>query len=137
MNRGTVLGALIALGGVPIALGAAQAPAGAGQEARRVDANNGGSGLAYADTLMKVHGGVADVQTIITGHGPTMTRADLQEFASFVREFVEAARAAKKAGQSASQFAAAWKVPERFAGYAAAQPARLPANAELIFQEAP
>ena len=106
-----------------------------GKQLPIMDANNGGSGVAYPDTLMKVHGGVTDVQTIITGHGPSMTRADLQEFASFVREFVDAARAAKKAGQTPEAFAAGWTVPKRYAGYAAAQPARLQANAALIFQE--
>jgi glyoxylase-like metal-dependent hydrolase (beta-lactamase superfamily II) len=83
-----------------------------------LDANNGGSGVAYADTLDKAAAGLSGVDALINGHTDAQTTvADLREYAAFVREFVNAARAAKKAGRTAAQFAAEWKTPARFKGY--------------------
>jgi glyoxylase-like metal-dependent hydrolase (beta-lactamase superfamily II) len=83
-----------------------------------MDKNNGGSGLAYPDTVEKAAKGLAGVDVIINGHTEAQTTiADLREYGAFLREFVNAARAAKKAGRSAAQFAAEWKTPARFAGY--------------------
>jgi len=39
------------------------------------------------------------------------------EYATFLREFINGARAAKKAGKTAAQFAAEWKTPAKFVGY--------------------
>ena len=41
----------------------------------------------------------------------------MKEYAAFVREFIDSARAAKKAGKTAAQFAAEWKTPAKFKGY--------------------
>jgi len=100
-----------------------------------MDANNGGTGVAYADTLAKAHGGMKNVDTIITGHSAQMTPNDLREFSEFVRDFVDAVRAGKKAGQTVDEVAAGWKVPDKYAGYTAPQAARLRANVEVIFKE--
>ena len=102
-----------------------------------MDSNNGGSGVEYAATLMKVHDGVPDVDTIITGHSTVMKPADLAEYSRYVSAFVEAVRAGKKAGQTVDQIAGSWKAPEPFAGYGAPQPARLRANIETVFKELP
>jgi hypothetical protein len=102
-----------------------------------MDPNNSGSGVAYAETLKKTHAGVKDVKQIITGHSTVMTPDDLADFAAFVGDFVDAARAAKKSGQTVDQLAGSWKVPEKYSGYAAPQPNRLRANLELIFKELP
>lgn len=83
-----------------------------------MDRNNGGSGLAYPDTVEKAAKGLAGVDAIINGHTDQQTTvADLREYAAFLREFVNSARAAKKAGRTAAQFAAEWKTPVKFAGY--------------------
>ena len=83
-----------------------------------MDKNNGGSGLAYADTVEKAAKGLAGVDAIINGHTDAQTTvADLREYAVFIREFVNGVRAAKKAGKTAAQFAAEWKTPAKFAGY--------------------
>jgi glyoxylase-like metal-dependent hydrolase (beta-lactamase superfamily II) len=100
-----------------------------------MDANNGGSGVEYAGTMMKVHDGVKNVDTIITGHGPQMTMNELREFSEFVRDFVAAVREGKKAGRTVDQIAEGWKIPEKYAGYAAPQPARLKANVQVVFDE--
>jgi len=108
-----------------------------GKQIPIMDANNGGSGVQYAGTLKKVHDGVADVEAIVTGHGPVMSRKDLLEFSTFVDEFVAAVREGKKAGRTAEQIAESWAVPPKYAGYAAPQPARLRANVDLILKELP
>jgi glyoxylase-like metal-dependent hydrolase (beta-lactamase superfamily II) len=99
-----------------------------------MDSNNGGSGLEYPDTLRKAHAGVKNVDTIITGHSTQMTMDDLRQYSEFLRDFVEAVRAGKKAGQTVDQIAEAWKVPEKYAGYTA-QPQRVKADVQVVFNE--
>ena len=56
-----------------------------------LDANNGGSGVEIADTLMKAHGAlIKSADMIITGHSTQMTMNDLREWADFNREFLNA-----------------------------------------------
>jgi cyclase len=100
-----------------------------------MDANNGGSGVAYADTLDKV-AAQPDIDTVITGHAPaTMTIADVEEYADFNRAFVSAVQAAKKAGRTVDDVANSWKVPDRFKGYAQPQAARLKVNVQVVWDE--
>jgi glyoxylase-like metal-dependent hydrolase (beta-lactamase superfamily II) len=100
-----------------------------------MDINNGGSGVAFADTLAKA-AGVPGVDTIINGHSPTtLTPADVKTYSEFIRDFVTAAQAAKRAGQSVDEFAAAWNTPAKYSGYAAPQAARVKANAQVVFGE--
>jgi glyoxylase-like metal-dependent hydrolase (beta-lactamase superfamily II) len=101
-----------------------------------MDANNGGSGLAYADTIAKA-AALANIDTVITGHAATtLTMADVKEYADFNRAFVDHVRAAKKAGQSTEQ-ALGWKVPERFlkSGYAQPMPDALRSNVQVVWGE--
>jgi len=106
-----------------------------GKQIPIMDSNNGGSAVAYADTLRKTHDGVPNTETIITGHGPLMTRKDLLEYSDFVRELVDGVRAAQKAGRTVEQTADAWKMPAKYSGYAEPQAARLRANIQLIYDE--
>lgn len=95
----------------------------AGKQVPLVDMGNGGSGVAYPDTLMKAYNGISNVDTIITGHANTTLRwADLKEYADFNREFLTWVRAEMKAGRTPEQAAAEYKVPERFKGYSADLP---------------
>ena len=91
----------------------------AGKDIPFIDTNNGGSGVEYPNTLTKLHDGVKNVDTIITGHSTQMTMNDLREYAEFMREFVGAVQAGKKAGQTVDQIAESWKIPAKYAGYAA------------------
>ena len=75
----------------------------AGKNIPFIDTNNGGSGVEYPNTLAKLHDGVKNVDTIITGHSTQMTMNDLREYAEFMREFVGAVQAGKKAGQTVDQ----------------------------------
>jgi glyoxylase-like metal-dependent hydrolase (beta-lactamase superfamily II) len=98
-----------------------------------LDANNGGSGVAIGDSLQKAYDTV-NAEVIVTGHSSEMTRDDLKEYAEFNREFLADMRAAKKAGKSVDEEAAAWKIPSKYVGYTIA-PDRLKANVQVIYDE--
>jgi glyoxylase-like metal-dependent hydrolase (beta-lactamase superfamily II) len=101
-----------------------------------MDANNGGSGVEYPDTIAKV-AALANIDTVITGHAATtLTMADVKEYADFTRAFVEHVRATKKAGQTVEQ-ATAWKAPERFLknGYTQPTPDALRSNVQVVWNE--
>jgi glyoxylase-like metal-dependent hydrolase (beta-lactamase superfamily II) len=100
-----------------------------------LDANNGGSGVAIGDTLAKASKSLKNIDTIITGHSTTMTMADLAEYAEFNKDFMKDVQAAKKAGKSADDVAASWKIPEKYKGYAAPAAARLKANVQIVMDE--
>jgi len=105
-----------------------------------LDANNGGSGVEIGNSLAKAAKSLKNIDTIITGHSTTMTMADLNEYAEFNREFMRDAQAAKKAGQTVDQAAAAWKLPAKYKGYTdpastPAQTARLKANIQIVYDE--
>ena len=101
-----------------------------------LDTNNGGSGLEIGDTIAKAHSTFSKVaDTVITGHSTNMTMADLQEYATFNREFADSVRAAKKAGQTIDDVVKSWTVPAKFQGYAAAAEARLRANVQVVYDE--
>jgi cyclase len=82
-----------------------------------LDMNNGGSGVAYPDTLAKVAQGVKDVDTVIPGHSAVTDWAAFLEFGEFNREFLSATQAAKTAGKTAEQAVAELKLPEKFSAY--------------------
>jgi glyoxylase-like metal-dependent hydrolase (beta-lactamase superfamily II) len=106
-----------------------------GKNVPLLDANNGGSGVAYGETLQKVHDGVKNVDTIITGHSTQMTWADLREYAEFNREFVNDVRTARKAGKSVDEVATTWKIPAKYMGYATPQAPRLKSNTQIVYDE--
>lgn len=102
-----------------------------------MDKNNGGSGVAFSSTLSKAVAAQANnVDTIINGHNPTTTTvADLRTQSEFVADFVKFVQDAKKAGKTPDDVVATWKVPAKYAGYATPVPARVKADAEVIFGE--
>ena len=100
-----------------------------------LDAGNGGSGVAIADSLQKAHDTIQNVDTIITGHSTQMTWADLKEYIAFNREFLEGARTARKAGKTVDEVASTWKIPAKYVGYEAAQANRLKDNIQVIYNE--
>ncbi len=102
-----------------------------------MDANNGGSGVDYPETIAKV-AQLPGIDTVITGHSPTtLTMADVKMYADFNREFVDAVRAARKAGRTVDDVANTWKVPERFLkdGYTQPPVDRLRSNAQVVWDE--
>jgi glyoxylase-like metal-dependent hydrolase (beta-lactamase superfamily II) len=101
-----------------------------------LDSNNGGSAAEIGNTLDKAASAIgSQVDGIITGHSTVMTVADLKEYAQFNRDFLAEARAAKKAGRTVDDVAKTWKIPAKYAGYAAPQEVRLRSNFQLAFDE--
>jgi cyclase len=102
-----------------------------------VDSNNGGRATAFPQTLAKAIGAIKDVDTVITGHstttigsGPGVTFvpsrpvrkwAELEDYAGFMRDFVAAAEAARKAGKSVDEAANGLKLPDKYKDYNMAQ----------------
>lgn len=108
-----------------------------GKQVPVLDANNGGSGVAFSETLMKSHATLTDIDTIITGHSTQMTRDDLREFAGFMRDFVAAIREAKESGQSVDDIANAWDIPSRYTGYTKPNAEGLSPWVQVIYDELP
>ena len=102
-----------------------------------MDANNGGSGVEYPDTLDKA-AALPGIETIINGHSPRpSTVEDLEEYAGFVRDFVVRVQLAKQAGRTLDDVVGAYETPMTYNGYAKPNPARVRANAEVIWKETP
>ena len=84
-----------------------------------LDANNGGSAVEIANSLEKAGNSLnGKYDTIVTGHAAEMTPADLREYVQFNRDFITDVQAAVKAGKTAADIAATWKVPAKYNGYA-------------------
>ena len=109
----------------------------AGKGVPLLDANNGGSGVDFPETLTNAYTTLTEVDRIITGHSTQMTRDDLREFAAFMRDFVTAVREAKEAGRSVDDVADAWENPSSYSGYAEPTLDRLKANVQVIYDELP
>ena len=82
-----------------------------------LDMNNGGSGIQIGDTLAKAAAEFKNLDTVITGHSTLMTPADLLEFSYFNKAFLAAVQTSMKAGKTADQTIAEFKMPEKFAAY--------------------
>lgn len=82
-----------------------------------LDLKNGGSGLAYGDTIAKAAEALKDVDKVITGHSNVMTWQDFIDYGEFNRLFAAHARASSAAGKSAEQALKDFKLPEKFSGY--------------------
>ena len=83
-----------------------------------IDRNNGGSGIAYPETIRKAATEIKNVDTVINGHAPmTMKLQDLADFAEFNRLFLEHARASLKAGKTPEQAMMDLKLPDKFKDY--------------------
>ncbi len=106
-----------------------------GKNVPLLDANNGGSAAAIADSLQKGYDTLKNVDTIITGHSTQMSMADLKEYIAFNREFLSDVGAAKKAGKTVDEIASSWKIPAKYVGYAPADANRLKNNVRLAYSE--
>ena len=101
-----------------------------------IDGGNGGSGIAYPDTIRKAVSAVKNVDVVIPGHSTLMKWQDFVEWGEFNRLFLEHARASLKAGKTAEQAMADFKLPEKFKGYNLAGGRGGPGgNFNVIYQE--
>ena len=99
-----------------------------------LDVNNGGSGVAYPETLAKVAGGIKNVDTVIPGHSTVMAWQDFVDYGEFNRAVLGAAQAAKKAGKTSEQAAAELVLPAKFKDYVVT---RAKDNMAIIYKQLP
>jgi glyoxylase-like metal-dependent hydrolase (beta-lactamase superfamily II) len=113
-----------------------------------IDANNGGSAVAFPQTLARAVKELKDIDTVITGHStttigsgrnatfvrsnPVMRWDDLREYADFMRDFVAAAQAAMKAGKSVDEAVNGLKLPDRYKDY---NMSNLRADVQRVYDE--
>lgn len=83
-----------------------------------IDVNNGGSGLAYPNT-MKNASKIKGVDQVITGHSDVLPWQAMAEYADFNQAFLDATRKAMKAGKSVDDAVAEFTLPEKFKAYLA------------------
>ena len=102
------------------------------RDAPFLDRNNGGSGVAFSETLQKLIDNVDGFDTVIPGHVPVTTPESLQEYQRFTADLLAAVRAAVEAGQSAEEAAAAIDLTERYEGY---RTERMAAAVAAIYEE--
>jgi len=95
------------------------------------DRGNGGSCIAWPETLSKVIANIKDVDTVIPGHSPMQTMKDVQEYQRFTADLAAHAQAAMKAGQSVDDATAAFKV-DKYPGY---KNERVKAAIQAIYDE--
>jgi glyoxylase-like metal-dependent hydrolase (beta-lactamase superfamily II) len=107
-----------------------------GKNAPLIDRNNGGSGIAYGETIQKAASGIKNVERVITGHSTVMTWQDYVDYGEFNRLFLTAAREAMKAGKPAEQAMKDFQLPAKFTGYTVGPGRGGPAgNMGVIYEE--
>ena len=101
------------------------------KDAPLCDRSNGGSCVAFPQTLSKVIANITDVDTIIPGHSPMQTPKDLQEYQQFLADLLTQTQAAMTAGKTVDEAAAAFKV-DKYPGY---KTERVKAAVQAIYDE--
>jgi cyclase len=97
-----------------------------------IDANNGGSGVAFPETVAKATAGITGVDTVIPGHSAVTTWQAFVDYGEFMKSWIGSLSASAKAGKTVDQALAEFKPAEKFKAY---DMARAKANAEVIYKE--
>ena len=109
-----------------------------------IDAANGGSGIAYPETLAKAVAAIEGIRTVITGHSPlpsvpgvqgmleVLTWDDLREYADFNRDFLSAVRETFEGGKSVDEAVTTLSLPAKYADY---DLDRARATVQIIYDE--
>jgi len=101
-----------------------------------IDRNNGGSGVAYPETIRKATASIKNVNTVITGHSTVMTWQNFVDYGEFNKLFLEHAKASLAAGKTAEQAMADFKLHDKFKDYNIAGGRGGPGgNFTVIFEE--
>src|SRR5204863_2165899 len=80
-----------------------------------VNAGDGGSGIAFAQTVARAAAGIRNVDTVIPGHSnAVLTWADFTAFVDFYQDFLSGAQKGLAAGKSVDDVARAYRVPDQF-----------------------
>jgi cyclase len=102
------------------------------KDAPFIDRSNGGSGVEWPRTLTKAIAAFKNVDTVIPGHHPVTTPADLQEFQRFNADLVSEVQAAIKAGKSLEEAQKSINLTAKYKGY---RSDRLPAAIQALYDE--
>ena len=106
-----------------------------------IDVANGGSGVAYPDTLDRIVASIDGIRRVIPGHIPPPTGSpirdwttwdDVEEYARFNRDFLDSVRASKAAGRSVDDAVAALDLQTRYPNHTMDRAA---ANVQAIYDE--
>ena len=87
------------------------------KDAPRIDRANGGSGVAYPQTLSKAVGTVKNVDVVVPGHSPLMKWSDLQEYQRYITDLLNEVQTARRAGKNADAAAASINLGDKYKGY--------------------
>jgi cyclase len=103
------------------------------RDAPLCDRGNGGSCVDFPKTLAKALAAIKNVDDVIPGHSPIMKLKDLEEYQRYNADLVAETLAAKRAGKSVDEAAAASTFTKKYPGY---QTTRLKAAIQVIYEEA-
>jgi glyoxylase-like metal-dependent hydrolase (beta-lactamase superfamily II) len=87
------------------------------KDAPRIDPANGGSGVAYPQTLSKAVATVKNVDVVVPGHAPLMKWSDLQEYQRYITDLLNEVQTARRAGKNADAAAASINLTDKYKGY--------------------
>jgi glyoxylase-like metal-dependent hydrolase (beta-lactamase superfamily II) len=89
------------------------------KDAPRIDRANGGSGVAYPQTLSKAVATLKslNIDVVVPGHAPLMKWSDLQEYQRYITDLLNEVQTARRAGKNADAAAAAIDLSNKYKGY--------------------
>ena len=87
------------------------------KDAPRIDRANGGSGVAYPQTLSKAVAALKNVDTVVPGHAPLMKWSDLQEYQPYTTDLLNEVQTARRGGKNADAAAASINLTDKYKGY--------------------
>ena len=99
-----------------------------------LDPDNGGSGIAFADTVERAAASLKNVDTIIPGHSSPLPIVALGEFAEFYRDFLDTVQAGVAAGKTVQEIVDAYRIPEKYKDYTYDRQRTLD-DVQIIFEE--
>ena len=95
--------------------------------------NTNGSATEFGETLKKAVDGIADVDTVITGHfSMPLTWQDFVNYSGFYNDLAMRAQQGKAAGRSVDDVVSAYAVPSEYSDFAAPEH-RLRSTVQQIF----
>jgi cyclase len=97
-----------------------------------IDTRNGGSGVAYPETLKRAAAGLEAVESVIPGHAAVTTWEKFIEFGEFKAAFLAAVQQGVKDGKTPEEIFTGLKLDEKFKDYGMG---RAKANVTAIYNE--
>jgi len=99
-----------------------------------IDPTSGGSAVEFPRTLAQAAAEIKNVDTVIPGHSPATTWADLTEHVEILQGFLKVVQEGIKAGRSAEDVAKAYQIPPQYKGYLR-DPERVLSLVKMVYDE--